>query len=70
MLYQGGAIDPDVTEPIELFDLPLRENLPKYEDFMQNVYTFTLEARCRDAKPCTAEFEYDPKNTPMIRRLK
>src|SRR6202043_2670795 len=27
--------------------------------------TFTIEARCRDAKPCFATFEYDPDKSPM-----
>jgi|ERR1700730_11650547 hypothetical protein len=70
-IYTGGAIDPGVTEPIALFELPHRENLPKDEtDLLRNKQTFTIEARCRDAKPCFATFEYDPDKSPMIRRIK
>jgi hypothetical protein len=60
-LYRGGALDPEVTETIELFDLPFSENLPKEEtDLLRHTQTFTLEARGRDARPVTAVFEYNP----------
>jgi hypothetical protein len=67
----GGAIDPTVTEPIELCALPFRENFPPNKTHvLHGVQRFTLEARCRDAPPYTAEFEYDPDKTPMIRLLR
>jgi hypothetical protein len=69
-VYRGGALDPDVTETVELFDLPFFENLPKERtDILRQVQTFTLEARGRDARPVTAVFEYNPRETPMIRKL-
>jgi hypothetical protein len=70
-MYEGGAIDPDVTEMIGLFDLPFRENLSKDEnDLLRAKQTFVLEGRCRHSKPCFAEFEYDPDQIPMISLLK
>jgi hypothetical protein len=71
VIYEGGAIDPNVTESVELFELPFRDHLPRDEtDLLRKIQTFTLEARCRDAKPCFAKFEYDPDKYPMIRLLK
>jgi hypothetical protein len=72
VLYKGGAIDPDVTEPIQLFDLPPNRkfiNLRYEGDPLGSRQTFVLEARCRHYKPVQAKFEYDPDKVPMIRML-
>jgi hypothetical protein len=72
LLYSGGALDPTVMETIDLFELPQYEHLPKdpYSRIMREPNTFTLEARGRNTKPATAHFEYNPRQTPMIQRIK
>lgn len=70
-ICEGGALDPEVTQIIELFDLPRYENLNRRDekDLLGRAHNFTLEARGRDARPVIAMFEYDPRNVPMVRRL-
>jgi hypothetical protein len=72
MIYSGGAIDPSVTEPIELFGLPTSKQylaIKGPDDPLRSVQRFTLEARGRHCEPVRAQFEYDPDRTPMIRML-
>jgi hypothetical protein len=72
-IYQGGALDPSVTEPISLFGLPNNRKYLRIQDpndVLQKMQRFTLEARGRRCVPVRAEFEYDPGATPMITMLR
>jgi hypothetical protein len=64
----GGAIDPGVIEPIELFGMPSREFLRQGSP-LNRAHRFTLEARGRHCRPCFQDFDFDPDNTPMLRML-
>lgn len=64
----GGAIDPGVVEPIELFVVPPREYL-RGGSPLERTQRFTLEARGRHCRPCFQDFEFDYEQTPMLRML-
>jgi hypothetical protein len=70
-IYLGGALDPDDIEIIKLFDLPSYRYLyiRGADDPIGRVQRFVLEARGRDVRTFTAEFEYDPTKIPMIRMV-
>jgi hypothetical protein len=71
-IYQGAALDPGVTESVKLFNLPPERkflNLRYDDDPIGSRQIFTLEARGRNCKAVTADFEYDPDKTPMVRML-
>ncbi len=70
-IYNGGALDPKVTEIIELFSLRSREYLDMEDKTnpLAIIQQFTLEARGRDVPPVKQKFEYDPNKFPMIRKL-
>jgi hypothetical protein len=61
------ALHPGATELINLFGLSY--HIGSADDVFSAVRRFTLEARARDAKTITVEFEYEPTRRPMIRKL-
>jgi hypothetical protein len=68
-IYKGGAIDPDHTEIIEMWEFPNEKKWIDARSPLRSAYRFTLQARGRHCKPVDQEFEYDPDKTPMIRIL-
>jgi hypothetical protein len=70
-LYSGGALDPDDIELIPLVRLPSYRYLyiKGLDDPIGRPQRFVLEARGRDVRTVTREFEYDPTKMPMIRML-
>jgi hypothetical protein len=70
-IYSGGRLDPDDLEIFELVGLPNHDHLPTEADnVLVQSSRFTLEARGAHSRVARAEFEYDPEQIPMIRRLK
>ena|SRR5580704_8928647 len=62
-IWQADAIDPNTTEYVELFAL---ENSDQAR--LRQRYTFHLEARAKDVKAAIAEFKYDHRKSPALRR--
>jgi hypothetical protein len=67
-IYQGGAIDPDGTDLIDLFELPA---IPRFSeaDLLSKPHTFVLDARAQDAIGIRTRFRYDPRSNPALKKL-
>jgi hypothetical protein len=65
IIWQADAIDPNTTEYVELFALEDSDQAK-----LRQRYTFHLEARARDVKSAIAEFKYDHRKSPALRRRK
>jgi hypothetical protein len=68
-IYQGGALDPDVLELIDLCELPNERkflNVKNESGPLGHAHTFIVEARARHCKPVPATFRYDPGQFPMV----
>jgi hypothetical protein len=63
VIWQAEALDPQATEYVELFGVD--DRVPAIKPCI-----FHLEVRARDAKTEVAEFKYDPKHSPALRRVK
>ena len=67
------AIDPLDTVLFHIVTIAKRDfedsKVHDPHDSLSKVQRFTLEARAHHARPVTAEFEYDPTKTPMMRRV-
>jgi hypothetical protein len=64
-------LDPGATQWIELFGFG--NNIGEIdcrETVWRRAQTFCIRARARDAKEAVAEFEYDPRMVPVIRRIR
>jgi hypothetical protein len=61
-------LDPGATEYIELCVLTDNVRSDKSGALLGKVHRFTIRTKAKGAKEAVAEFEYDPRATPMIRR--
>jgi hypothetical protein len=70
-LYEGGALDHEDIELIELCRLPSFKflKIKGPDDPIGHIQRFVLEARGGGATTRRFEFEYDPLKIPMIRKI-
>jgi hypothetical protein len=70
-LLPGTDLDPGATEWIELFKFGSRSGeIDCRETVCRRAQTFCIRARARDARESVAEFKYDPRMVPVIRRIR
>ena len=70
VLLERQELHPEVVEKVMLFGISLDECADEgARDFFSRIHKFTLEARARDTKTVTADFEFNPQATPMLRRI-
>ena len=64
-------IQPGTTEWIELFGFGNKiGGIDCRETVLRRAQRFWIRAKARDAKESVAEFEYDPRMVPMIKRIR
>jgi hypothetical protein len=70
-LVPGTDLHPGATEWVELFGFGNRiGEMDCCETVWRRAQRFCIRARARNAKESVAEFEYDPRMVPVIRRIR
>lgn len=67
ILFQQNHLHPGVLEIVELFGFQSAGS--ETEPALMTRHVFQVQARAKDTRAVTADFEYDPSSRPRIRRL-